>query len=233
MKWLASLLRPEKTADAPAEKPRDIPSLKEPQPVPPANQATCACCLHEIAQHSAHQKNCPHCNSDSPTRLMMAVVRYSTRLMTFPGQAVLLVETPDAITRQLTGIDGLKTITETFQNMTHSEKVDALDTIEAAIISRYITGMPEECDVIHNIYGILRGGGWLLMRGNSTYFAEQAGFTVYENTISRVAMMPKDVANGIESAEKVYFCMKQSNAGRATNTSDKERAELRASFDRH
>lgn len=160
----------------------------------------------------------------------MAVVRYSTRLMTFPGQVALLVDTPNAITLPLTDIDGLKTIAESFQNMTHSEKVDALDTIEAAIITRYITGMPEECDVIHNIYGILRSGGWLLMRSNSAYFAEQAGFSVYENTIGRVTMMPKDVAAGIESAEKVYFCMKQSNAGRATNTSDKERAELRASY---
>lgn len=161
----------------------------------------------------------------------MAVVRYSTRLLNFPGQAALLVETPDAITRQLTGIDGLKTFTETFRNMTHSETTDALDTIEAAIIYRYITGMPEECDVIHNIYGILRSGGWLLMRGNSGYFAEQAGFKVYENTVSRVKMTPKDVATGIDSAEKVLFCMKESSAGRATNTMDKERTELRARFD--
>ncbi|GAB1429735.1 hypothetical protein MASR2M18_05670 [Ignavibacteria bacterium] len=229
MKWLSSLFGSNKP------KSPDASVSVAPTEIEEKNASTvvlCACCL---ANYSPKEKYgaetiCPHCGADATLRLVAAVVRYSSRLLANVGQTVLLIEPQEALLRQFDATDGLRVIEFGFADIVNSEKADLLETPDAVIMSRYVTGSPEECDAIQNIYGLLRRGGWLLMRGVSGYFAEQAGFAVHDNTLARIAQLPSAAAAGLNPEEKVLFCLKQSDTGRTTKAVDKERAELRARF---
>lgn len=233
MKWLGSLFRAQTAVPVQAVEPPVVVDNPPPVEAGGARQILCACCGNMFKTEgtlSPEKTLCGNCGADATQRLMMAVVRYSTRLLIRAGQTALLVEAPAAIRRQFTDVEGLTAVITDFSTMSAAATADALETPDAVIMTRFVTGDPAECDAIQNIYGLLRSGGWLLMHGTTGYFAEQAGFTVYENTAARIELLPQEAAAGLNSEEKVLFCLKQRGEGRATNPADKERAELRARY---
>lgn len=229
MKWLSSLFGSDKPKSPVAPAPVASAEIEEKTA---SGTILCACCLANYSPKGQYgvETICPNCGADATLRLLMALVRYSSRLLANMGQTVLLIAPQEALLRQFNASDGLRVIESDFADIVNSEKADLFETPDAAIMSQYVTGSPEECDAIQNIYGLLRGGGWLLMRGVSGYFAEQAGFAVHENTSARIALLPASAATGLNPDEKVLFCLKVGDTGRATKTTDKERAELRARF---
>lgn len=175
----------------------------------PSIRLNCPICKTQSLHMDGVAARCPACGSTSYERLLRLYLQKKTRLYGL-RHTVLVLEPTKGMHSLLQTIEKLEIVESSVGSLLsrNSGEEYASGKFDAVISSYDFTSSERDFAALTELVRIIKPGGWLLTAAHSSFYMENAGFTVFQDKFA--ATLGDDIVQylGIDKTQTTHFCLK-------------------------